>query len=178
MADAQEQASSKGGEASVGVAYDGGEQPEDYREAANDETDVLNDGADWFMSKDEFVAEWAPRIDEYLEGSALEGQGKNFAEASWKHCVDPRWSPAISNTESGKGAICIRPHNAWGWGAADIDPAGLALEWGSWEEAIDEHVAGLAKGYGYTISLSNAQKYCPNTWQSWYNKTLDEMSQI
>ena len=98
--------------------------------------------------------------------------------SAWKHCIDPRWSAAISNTESSKGAVCIRPHNAWGWGAADSDPYNLAFDWGSWAEAIDAHAKGLAEGYGYTIPMSGAQAYCPNTWQNWYNKTLGEMSQI
>ena len=74
--------------------------------------------------------------------------------------------------------MCIRPHNAWGWGAADSNPYGLASEWDSWETAIEAHIRGLAKGYGYTISMSNAQKYCPITWQSWYNHTLSEMAKI
>ena len=176
--DAAKQAREQGGEKSVGVAYDGGKQPEDYKEAATEDTEELSDGADWHAGREAFIAEWAGRIDAYLEGSALAGQGENFAAAAWKHGVDPRWSPAISNTESSKGAVCIRPFNAWGWGAADSDPYGLALEWQSWAEAIDAHVAGLAEGYGYTISLSNAKRYCPNTWQSWYNKTLAQMSQI
>jgi hypothetical protein len=108
----------------------------------------------------------------------LEGQGKNFAASAWKYCIDPRWSAAISNTESGKGAVCIRAHNVWGWGAADSDPYNLAVEWSSWEEAIDAHAKGLAKGYGYTISMNGAKMYCPITWQSWYNKTLAEMAKI
>ena len=153
------------------------EEKPDVVEATQDTEDLI-DGADWYASRDEFIAEWAERLDDYLEGSALEGQGVNFAASAWKYCIDPRWSAAISNTESSKGAICIRPHNAWGWGAADSDPYGLASEWASWEEAIDAHAAGLAKGYGYTISMGGAQSYCPPTWQSWYNKTLSEMAKI
>ena len=145
---------------------------------ATTDTSALDDGADWSMSKEEFVAQWAPRLNAYLEGSALAGQGENFAKCAWKYCIDPRWSAAISNTESSKGAICIRPHNAWGWGAADSDPYNLASEWGSWEEAIDAHARGLAEGYGYTISMSAALTYCPYNWQSWYNNTLAEMAQI
>ena len=138
---------------------------------------AVADGADWYMTEDEFVAEWAPRIDAYLGGSPLGGQGENFARASWRYCVDPRWSPAISNTESSKGAFCIRPHNAWGWGAADSDPYNLASEWGSWEEAIDAHVRGLSQGYGYTISRAGAEAYC-STPDSWYDNTVREMSMI
>lgn len=178
IARSQGQANMFGGEASVGLAADGGEQPEDYREAATQAIAPLTDGADWFASRDEFIAHWTERLDAYLAGSPLEGQGQNFAKAAWKHNIDPRWSAAISNTESSKALQCIRPHNAWGWGADDRDPYGLALEWDSWEEAIDAHAQGLSEGYGYTISIKGAMAYCPNTWQSWYNKTLAEMSRI
>ena len=130
---------------------------------------VNNAAVSWDMDQDAFVAEWAPRIDAYLAGSPLAGQGKTFAAAAWKYGVDPRWSPAISNTESSKGRHCFKSHNAWGWGSSS---------WGSWEEAIDAHVAGLARGYGYTISVANAKKYCPPNWFNWYNDTLSEMNRI
>ena len=112
---------------------------------------------------------WAGRIDAYLEGSPLAGQGRTFAQAAWNYGVDPRWSPAIAYTESSLGAYCFMPHNAWGWGSSS---------WGSWEEAIDAHVRGLARGYGYTISEEAARKYCPPTWQSWYERTLAQMNMI
>lgn len=123
----------------------------------------------WSSDKSAFVAEWAPRIDAYLAGSPLAGQGKTFADAAWDYGVDPRWSPAISNTESSKGAVCFKPYNAWGWGNSS---------WGSWEEAIRDHVAGLARGYGSTISLAAAQKYCPPNANHWYSATLAEMERI
>ena len=110
-----------------------------------------DDGADWASERDVFVAQWAGRIDAYLAGSPMAGTGKVFAEAAWDYGVDPRWSPAISNTESSKGLYCSGSCNAWGWGGCS---------WGSWEEAIRDHVAGLARGYGYTISVEAAKKYC------------------
>lgn len=124
---------------------------------------------DWSVGKDAFVAEWGSRINSYLAGSPLEGYGQVFAEAAWDNGVDPRWSPAISNTESGKGSVCFRSCNAWGWGSSD---------WGDWETAIRAHVSGLASGYGYSITLEGAQSYCPPNWEEWYNKTLTEMSYI
>lgn len=124
---------------------------------------------DWSVGKEAFVAEWTARIDAYLAGSPLEGYGSVFAEAAWDNGVDPRWSPAISNTESGKGSVCFRVCNAWGWGNTG---------WPDWETAIREHIAGLARGYGYSITPEAAQMYCPPTWQSWYSKTLDQMSII
>ena len=68
------------------------------------------------MGKAAFIEEWTARIDAYLAGSPLAGYGSVFAEAAWEYSIDPRWSPAISNTESSKGRICFLPHNAWGWG--------------------------------------------------------------
>lgn len=128
-----------------------------------------NDGADWSADQAAFVDEWAARIDAYLAGSPMAGQGRTFAVAAWAYGVDPRWSPAIACIESSKGAACFNPHNAWGWGSSS---------WGSWEEAIDEHVRGLARGYGYTISIEAAQKYCPPNWQKWYENTSAQMNLI
>ena len=123
----------------------------------------------WDVSQEEFIAEWTARIDAYLAGSPLEGQGVTFATAAWNNGVDPRWSPAISNTESSKGANCFLPHNAWGWGQ---------WSWSSWEEAINAHVAGLASNYGYSITYSHAMKYCPPNYDNWFNSTLSEMKRI
>lgn len=120
-------------------------------------------------SKASFIAKWAPRIDSYLSGSPLAGQGKVFAEAAYDYGVDPRLSPAISNTESTKGRYCFLPHNAWGWGHSS---------WPDWPTAIRAHVAGLARGYGGTLTLAGAQKYCPPCWQNWYVTTLAEMQKI
>ena len=128
-----------------------------------------NDGADWTSDRDAFVAQWAGRIDAYLAGSPMAGTGRTFAEAAWDYGVDPRWSPAISNTESSKGLYCSGSCNAWGWGSSS---------WGSWDDAIRDHVAGLARGYGYTISVEAAKKYCPPNWEHWYNATLAQMNMI
>ena len=177
IAKSQSQATLLGGAKSAGRDGNGNSQG-DFDLAATSETASLDDGADWYSTREQFIAEWAPRIDAYFEGSPLYGQGENFAKSAWKYCIDPRWSAAISNTESSKARVCIRPHNAWGWGAADSDPYNLAAEWDTWEEAIDAHARGLAKGYGYTISINGAKRYCPYTWQSWYNRTLTEMAKI
>lgn len=125
---------------------------------------------DWSVGKDAFIAEWSARIDAYLAGSPLAGYGTTFATAAWEYGVDPRFSPAISNTESSKGAVCFRAYNAWGWMGTTA--------WSSWEESIYAHIAGLASGYGYTISEWAAQKYCPPTWADWYAKTLYQMTLI
>ena len=124
---------------------------------------------DWSVGREAFVAEWSARIDAYLAGSPLSGYGTTFAEAAWENGVDPRWSPAISNTESGKGSVCFLPHNAWGWGAS---------AWGDWDTAIRAHVAGLASGYGYSLTPEGAAMYCPPHAVDWYNKTLAQMASI
>ena len=124
---------------------------------------------DWSVGRQAFVEEWTARINNYLTGTALAGYGEAFAEAAWANGVDPRWSPAISNTESGNGAHCFLPHNAWGWGGS---------AWPDWETAISEHVAGLAESYGYSATYAAAQKYCPPNSVHWYNNTLNQMSLI
>ena len=112
---------------------------------------------------------WAARIDAYLAGSPLAGYGSTFAAAAAAYGVDPRFSPAISCIESSKGAICFRPHNAWGWGSSS---------WPDWETAIYAHVAGLASGYDGTLTLEGAMRYCPPTYQEWYSSVLAEMNSI
>ena len=132
-------------------------------------TPPVEDGADWGQDEKTFVDEWSGRIDAYLAGSALDGQGKTFARAAWVYGIDPRWSPAISNTESSKGGICFLPYNAWGWGQSS---------WSSWEEAIFAHVGALAGSYGYTISVGAAKTYCPPNWEFWYRTTVEQMNAI
>lgn len=130
---------------------------------------ATNDNVDWSQDKASFVEEWGGRIDAYLSGSPLSGYGSTFAEAAWDYGVDPRFSPAISCIESGKGTYCFRNHNAWGWGSVD---------WDSWEEAIFSHVRGLSRGYGYTVTVEGAQKYCPPNWEFWYNNVSAQMTLI
>ena len=116
-----------------------------------------------------YVAEWAPRIDAYLAGSALAGTGEAFACAAYDYGVDPRFSPAISAVESSKGAKCFKAHNAWGWGRSS---------WGSWEEAIRAHVAGLARSYGGELTKGAAQKYCTSNPSGWYANVSAQMATI
>lgn len=116
------------------------------------------------------VDSWAARIDAYLEGSPLAGYGQVFAQAAAEYGVDPRISPAISCVESGKGAVCFLPHNAWGWGS---------YSWPDWETAIHGHVSGFASGYGSTITLEGARIYASNDiYREWYTTVLSEMSSI
>lgn len=145
-------------------ASSGGSQKQD-----NPAPSTPNTGAVTWSARDEFVKKWASRIDAYLAGSPMAGHGKTFAEAAYDNGVDPRFSPAIANVESSKGLYCFKPHNAWGWGSSG---------WGDWDSAIRDHVAGLASGYGYTVSVSVAKKYCPPNWQFWYSAVLSNMNSI
>lgn len=140
-----------------------------FATAAAPTDEATLEDVDWSCGKDAFLAEWTDRIDAYLVGTPLAGYGATFALAAWENGVDPRFSPAISNTESSNGAVCFKPHNAWGWGQSS---------WSNWEEAINAHVAGLARGYGYSLSYANAQKYCPPNADHWYRNTLSQMASI
>ena len=122
----------------------------------------------WDVSQEEFIAEWTARIDAYLAGSPLEGQGVTFATAAWNNGVDPRWSPAISNTEASKGANCFLPHNAWGWGNS----------WSSWKRPSTRMWPAWPATTGYSITYSHAMKYCPPNYDNWFNSTLSEMKRI
>ncbi|MCL2826093.1 MAG: CMP-2-keto-3-deoxyoctulosonic acid synthetase [Eggerthellaceae bacterium] len=126
---------------------------------------------DWTMSHDDFVNYWAARIDAFLAGYPLAGQGRTFAEAAWTYGIDPRLSPAIANTETTRGLNCSVPYNAWGWGPH--------IAFSSWEEGINTQVKGLKDGgYGPMITYAGAQRYCPPSPDSWYRNTISSMAQI
>ena len=138
-------------------------------------TNTVPSGAvNWNLSREEFIAEWTSRINAYLAGSPLAGTGAIFAECSWNTGVDPRWSPAISCIESTKGAHCANSYNAWGMRALGSGWLGF----GSWGEAITYHVSYLKRMYGTTLTPAAAKKYCPPTWQDWYNKVSSQMARI
>lgn len=125
---------------------------------------------DWRLTEDEFVAEWAPRINSYLDGYPLAGYGDDFARAAYRYGVDPRWSPAISCIESTKGLYCFASHNAWGY---------LGQSYSSWSEAIWDHVEYLSCDYYHgQCTLQAAHTYCPPTYIEWYNLCISEMSRI
>ena len=98
---------------------------------------------------DTFINEWTSRIDNYL-------------------------APAIACIESTKGTYCANSYNAWGWSAR----GGGWRSFGSWSEGISAHVAYLGANYGSTLTPAAAKKYCPPTWQDWYNKVAAQMNRI
>lgn len=124
----------------------------------------------WSADKSQFVRKWAPRIDAYLAGSPMAGTGEYYAAAAWDNGVDPRWAPAISYVESGKGAACYRSHNAWGYGGYSFS---------SWEEGINRVVSGLGSSmYGGYLTREAAAIYCPSNVDHWYNSCAEQMAQI
>lgn len=139
-------------------------------------------GVDFGLPEAEFVAKWGAAIDRFLSGrgAPLAGYGEAMARSAYKWRIDPRLCAAVSITESSGGLYCIKPHNAWGWGAADSDPYGLAWQWGSWEEAIEAWHQGVATN---TAGLATARTltafgeiYASST--SWAQNTAASMRQI
>lgn len=112
---------------------------------------VAGDDSDDAQGREAFVEKWAPRIDAYLAGRPLQGQGRAFAEAAFDQCLDPRWSPATSMVESGGGAACFASYNAYGW----LARGGFS----SWEEGVREHAAYLRGTYGTSPTPAAAGLY-------------------
>lgn len=126
---------------------------------------------DWSKSDEEIVAEWAPRIDAFLEGHALEGHGEDFVRAGIKYGVDPRFAASISRTESTMGDNCFQPFNAFGYMGAS--------RYNSFQESIYEISEYLTCSYyNGRLTPQSAQIYCPPTWESWYATTLDGAQSI
>lgn len=175
LAALQAQSAAEQSAAGEGTGTSGGNP---YSDATNSGTTVSGGvaagGVNWNMGYDEFINEWTSRIDAYLAGTPLSGYGRTFAEAAWNTGTDPRWSPAISCIESSKGLYCANSFNAWGLSAV----GGGWMGFGSWTEAINYHVSYLRNYYGTTITPAAAQKYCPPTWQDWYNKVSSQMNMI
>lgn len=160
------------GEGASGSAVNTASTATETGQTAN--VEVEGNNVNWGVTREDFVSQWASRIDAYLAGTPLAGQGATFAGAAWDYGVDPRWSPAIACIESSKGVHCANSYNAWGWSAG----GGTWRAFGSWEEAIDAHVAYLARVYGSSLTPAAAKKYCPPTWQDWYNKVASQMNLI
>jgi hypothetical protein len=114
------------------------------------------------------------RLNHYLAGSPLAGQGKNFAAAATRYHIDPRLSVAISNIESGKGKHQANRYNAWG-----MRGGSGWQRFSSWKNAIDSHAAFIARHYGANVTPERmAHSYCPPSWRSWSKKVRREMNSI
>lgn len=148
----------------------------------------FGEGGDFSMSQAFFVEKWGTAIDAYFEAcdtepgfSPLKGLGKTMAASAYKYHIDPRLCAAVSMAESSGGRYCIKPHNAWGWGAVDSDPYGGALSWNSWEEAIEAWHKGMAES---KTGLANARTvsvlatiYCSSPiWGATVAKVMNDIS--
>ncbi|MCQ2751930.1 MAG: hypothetical protein MJ189_02375 [Coriobacteriales bacterium] len=132
---------------------------------------ATKENVDWSENKKTFVNSWASRIDAYLSGSPTAGCGEYYAAAAWDYGVDPRWAPAISLSESGKGVKCFHPYNAWGYGQK---------EFSSWKEGIYTVVKTLGTPlYGGTLTMKSAKIYSGHEDPTdWYNLISGEMAKI
>ncbi len=142
-------------------------------------------GLDFALSEEEFVDKWGVAIDLYFgeQGAPLQGYGAEMAKQAYAFKVDPRLCAAVSIMESSGGRFCIKPHNAWGWGAADSDPYNLAFSWGSWEEAIRAWHEGMATsntGLATASSLSRlGDIYCSSPiWSKNVANFMERISAI
>lgn len=149
---------------------------------------VFGTGADFSLDKDAFVAKWGAAIDSFFAqydgrsgvSSPLKGCGKEMAEQAYEQKVDPRLCAAVSVVESSAGVYCIKPHNAWGWGAADSNPYAGAASWKSWASAIESWHKGLTgsrTGMATAGSVSRLGGIYCSSWD-WPSKVVDEMQRI
>ena len=137
---------------------------------------AIDNNVNWRVTRDQFVEEWTKRIDAYFAGSPMAGCGQACAEAAWDFGVDPRWSPAISTLESGKGRAVPynTSNNAWGWFAN----APAYRTFPPFADGCRAHVEYLGKFYGYTVTLDHARTYCPPNAEKWYSMVVEEMRTI
>lgn len=170
---AEEEAKQKAAEEAAEKAETEEEKQEAEEEAEESSTaseQSSADNVDWSSDKTAFVEKWASRIDSYLAGSPTAGTGEYYAEAAWDYGVDPRWAPAISTIESGKGNNCFASYNAWGFGSSG---------YGSWEDGINAVVSALGSStYGGYHTRAAASTYCPGNADAWYSNVAAEMAKI
>lgn len=115
------------------------------------------------------LATRADEVNQYLKGTPLEGQGIVFVLAAEQYGIDYRLSPAISCIESGKGAHCFRPYNAWGMM--------VKYRFSSWEEGIYANVKLIATKYGGSITKQGAKRYCTSN-NNWYYQVMSEVQKM
>ena len=147
----------------------------------------FGEGADFSMSEYVFVEKWGKAIDAFMEAYAkeagevpLRSHGRLMASAAYRYRIDPRLCAAVSIAESGGGRSCIKPYNAWGWGAVDSNPYEGAASWNSFDEAIEQWHKGMA---GSKTGLATARTvstlavvYCSNP--AWGADVAEAMGKI
>lgn len=145
-----------------------------------DNSITYGEGGDFALEEDEFVAKWGDAISAFFEGGPLAAYGPTMASAAYKYKIDPRLCAAVSIIESSGGVYCIKPHNAWGWGAADSNPYALASGWSSWEEAIESWHKGMAESKTGLATAGTLDElgaiYCSSA--DWSAEVADQMEKI
>ena len=141
--------------------------------ARDTEVDGYALGPDGAMhsSRQDFIDEWTARIDNYLEGTAMEGCGYYYAVAAYDYDVDPRILPAVSGIESGWGKHCFTDYNAWGW---------FSTLGNSWAESIDIITRQFSRGYGHDFDWDEIVAYVgdPVSAVEWLEILNDQMALI
>jgi peptidoglycan DL-endopeptidase CwlO len=119
------------------------------------------------------------RLENYLAGSPLEGQGRKIYLASVDSSVDPVMVAAMANLESSKGRYLAGRYNPFGRKAV----GGGWMQFSSFEAAIENQAVYLRRYYldeGRNTPESIAAKYAPASDGNvdYAGKLRREMSQI
>lgn len=115
---------------------------------------------------------WIGRIDQYLAGTPLQGQGRTFYLAAVDAEIEPRLMPAIAMIESGGGRVNANTNNFFGRKAR--------RGWASWstpEEAIKNQAHYIANMWGEVSSPYEMRGYAIPS-PPWMGKVSSQMRQI
>ncbi len=124
---------------------------------------------------DSFINEWTSRIDNYLAGSPMAGQGYNFAVAAWNTGVDDPVGPPPSPA-SRAPRVLIAPILITPGAGVHVAAVGAALAAGARASPLTLPI--WAPTTAPPLTPAAAKKYCPPTWQDWYNKVAAQMNRI
>lgn len=114
---------------------------------------------------------WIGRIDRYLAGSPLAGQGRVFYLAAADAGIEPRLMPAIAMIESGAGRVNANTNNFFGRRAR----RGYR-SWVTPEEAIQNQARYVANMWGRVSSPYQMTGYA--TSPVWKGNVAREMARI
>jgi cell division protein FtsB len=115
---------------------------------------------------------WVDRIDGYLAGTPLAGQGRTFYLAAVDAGIEPRLMPAIAMIESGGGRVNANTNNFFGRRAR--------TGWMSWptqEAAIQDQAGYIARMWGNVVSPGQMPSYAVPL-APWQVKVEREMRKI
>jgi len=131
---------------------------------------------------------WIGRIDQYLAGTPLAGQGRTFFMAAVDNGLPPNLSAGIAKRESQLGRhIPPGSHNPFGMTAGTAPGYGVVSARGpdgtrpyqafpSWETAIREHAEFIARHWGAVSSPRQMRGYAMDP--AWANGVVASMGEI